>query len=359
MDQSPSPPVVGSHARILSGSDPARCLDTMQLQQLEETFREWAESSRNTGLKWPRRRILLIFLLIRYTGARLNEVLNLDPWLDVDFDRHVVQLRKAGTRVDASTREIQIPELLSAEIRETLQKLEPENFERKKIFRVDPAHVRRKFYGRAETAGLPREMGTPEVIRRSRAVELMQSNVPLPVVQKIFGHSTPNLAASYVEFSDEEIREVARRFADKENQRKTSARNTFFGKIESVRSGDVQAIVEMVSLGGARVRSVITNHSRARLGLKPGTLATAEVKAPWVMLFRGQDEPRCTAENKFPGKVSRIMKGRVATEIVVSIPGGTEVCSIITARSKKTLGIQEGDPVWAAFSAFAVVIHTD
>lgn len=359
MDRPLNPPVVRSHARILSGADPHRCLDTVRLQLLEQAFREWVESSRNPGLRWPRKRVLLIFLLIRYTGARLNEVLNLDPWLDIDCERHTVRLHKTGAGGDASVRQIQIPELLSAELRETLRELSQNNLKGTKVFRVDPAHVRRKFYARAEAAGIPRESGTPEVIRRSRAVELMQSNVPLPVVQKIFGHSTPSLAASYVEFSDEEIREVARRFADRENQRKTSARNAFFGKIEVVRSGDVQTFVEMVSLGGARICSVITNHSRARLGLKPGTLATAEVKAPWVMLYKGEEEPRCTAENRLSGKVSRIVRGKVTTEIVVSIPDGTELCSVITARSKQILDIQENDAVWAAFSAFAVVIHTD
>ncbi len=261
------------------------------------------------------------------------------PYSTSTADHHIVQVRKTGTGGNATCREIQIPELLSAEIRETLQELQLNNLQGK-IFKVDPGHVRRKFYARAEAAGIPRELGTPEIIRRSRAVELMQSNVPLPVVQKILGHSTPNLAASYVEFSDDEIREVARYFADKENQRKTSARNTFFGKIDTVRRGDVQTIVEMVSLGGARICSVITNYSHTRLGLKPGTLATAEVKAPWVMLFKGEEEPHCTAENRFCGKVSRVTKGKVTTEIVVRIQDGTELCSIITEKSKRIAGYQ-------------------
>jgi len=94
---------------------------------------------------------------------------------------------------------------LADEIKSTLSDLQLEN-SKPEIFKIDPAHVRRKFYDCAEAAGIARELGTPESIRRSRAVELMQSNVPLPVVQKIMGHSTPNLAASYVEFSDEEIR---------------------------------------------------------------------------------------------------------------------------------------------------------
>jgi molybdate transport system regulatory protein len=357
MDEFFPVPTVSTHARIVSASDPARCLDAVQLQRLEESFRSWVESSTRPSLHWSRKRILLIFLLIRYTGARLSEILNLDPWVEIDCHRQLVHLRKSDD-ARASGRDVQIPEVLSTEICKTLDDLRLGNLSGK-ILKVDQGHVRRKFYARAEAAGIVRELGTPEVIRRSRAVEMMQSNVPLPVVQKILGHSTPSLAASYVEFSDKEIREVARSFAEKENQRKTSARNTFFGKIEAVHRGDLQTIVEMVSLGGARICSVITNYSLSRLGLKPGTLAMAEVKAPWVMLFKGKEEPRCTAENRFCGALSRILEGKVTTEVVVRIPDGTELCAVITAKSKQTLSICENDPIWVAFSAFAVVIHVD
>ena len=40
-----------------------------------------------------------------------------------------------------------------------------------------------------------------ELIRKARAVELVQSNVPLPVVQSLLGLSTPNSASSFVTFS--------------------------------------------------------------------------------------------------------------------------------------------------------------
>ena len=72
-----------SHARILSGSGSGRCLDLIQLNRLEQALREWAGSPRRPDFALPRRRVLLIFLLIRYTGARLSEVLGLD--LKADF----------------------------------------------------------------------------------------------------------------------------------------------------------------------------------------------------------------------------------------------------------------------------------
>ncbi|MEN6441946.1 MAG: TOBE domain-containing protein [Syntrophobacter sp.] len=358
MDQPPEKFSDKSHSRILSAAETQRCLDAVQMRQLEDSFRLWAESSKNPNLRMSRKRIFLIFLLIRYTGARLNEILSLDPRADIDCDKQMVRLRKTASGDSTSPREVQIPELLAAEVRGLLQELQSMKVSGK-AFGVDPSHVRRKFYERAEAIGISRELGTPETIRRSRAVELMQSNVPLPVVQKILGHSTPNLAASYVEFSDDEIREAERYFADRENKRKTSARNAFFGKVDTVRTGEVQTIIEMLSLSGARVCSIITNYSHDRLGLKPGSLATAEVKAPSVVLYKGEEEPRCSADNRFRGKVDRITRGKLMTEIIVRIPDGTELCSLITEKSKQSLAIRENDIVWVAFSAFSVIIHTD
>ena len=79
----------------------------------------------------------------------------------------------------------------------------------------------------------------------------------------------------------------------------------------------------MVTLGGDRVTTMITNDSLARLGLKVGKLITAEVKAPWVILQKGEAEPECSAENRFQGTIARIIPGRVTTEYVVQIADGT------------------------------------
>jgi molybdate transport system regulatory protein len=358
MKKPPDRPTPSSHARILSIPDKTRSLDSVQLQRLERSFREWAESSNNPHLTRSRKRILLIFLLIRYTGGRLSEVLNLDPAHDIEYENHTVQLRKSENRDLSGSRKVQIPQGVSMDIQRMLRDYELKDLQGK-IFKVDPAHVRRKFYVHAEAIGIPRELGTPEAIRRSRAVELMQSNVPLPVVQKMLGHSTPNLAASYVAFSEEEIRQVERYHIERESQRKTSARNTFFGKIDGIQAGDIETIVEIVSIDGSRVCSVITNDSQARLGLKRGSLVVAEVKAPWVTLTKGDEEPISTAENRFRGTVYRVRRGKVSTEIVVRIPDGTELCSVVTEKRRRMLDIKEKDTVWAAFNAYAVVIHAD
>ena len=347
-----------THSRMQSIPETARCLDAGQLERLEQSFRDWVQAARISGIKISRRRILLIYLLIRYTGARLNEVLKLDPHCDIDDKSHSVVFRKTEREGQPSGREVKIPEVLSAEIQKVLG-LDLVRRSRRRFFSIDAAHVRRKFYERAAACGIPRELGAPEVIRRSRAVELLQGNVPLPVVQKILGHSTPNLAASYVKFSEADMRRAEAFFVDRENRRKTSARNAFFGKIETLHKGDIQTVVEISTLGGCRISAVITNHSLERLGLKRGALVAAEVKAPWVTVHRSVDTPPSSADNVLPGTVERIVRGKVTSEIVVRIADGTELCSIVTEKSRRMLDIRENDVLWAAFSASAVVIHAD
>ena len=347
-----------SHARIVSLPEESRCLDTVQLDRMEQSFRSWVEGSPRSDIRLSRKRILLIFLLIRYTGARLNEVLAMNPFRDIDFNRRTVLLGRTSTSDNRPLRKVQIPESLAEELRTALE--EP-SFRKYlgNLFKVDPGHVRRKFYERALDCGLPPVLGAPDVIRKSRAVELMQSNMPLPVVQRMLGHSTLNVTASYVAFSDDDIQQVAKYFIEKESSRKTSARNRFFGKIRSIRKGDIQTKVEMITVGGDMVTTVITNDSLSRLGLKAGSLITAEVKAPWVILQKSDKEPESTAENRFFGAIVRINKGEITTEYVVRIPDGTELCSIVTTENARQMGFQENDRVWVMFNSFSVVLHID
>lgn len=347
-----------SHARIVKIPDQSHCLDAVQLNQLELSFRRWAEGSQRADINLSRRRILLIFLLIRYTGAKLSEILALNPFQHIDFKRQLVLLGKRSSKIERLSREVQIPDSLSEELKTSLN--EPFfNKYLQNMFQVDPGHVRRKFYERALDCGFPPAMGAPEVIRKSRAVEMIQSNVPLPVVQRILGHSTLNITSSYVAFSDDDIQKVAKYFVEKESRRKTSARNSFFGKIRSIQKGDIQTKVEMITVGGDLVTTLITNDSLSRLGLKTGSLVAAEVKAPWVILQKCDKEPESTAENRFFGTITRISKGKVTTEYVVRIPDGTELCSIVSSENARKTGFKENDQVWVIFNSFSVVLHTD
>jgi hypothetical protein len=60
-------------AAILRVSGEAKCLDTPQLEKLEKSFRQWAERSVRPDVRLSRKRILLVFLLIRLRASTLNK----------------------------------------------------------------------------------------------------------------------------------------------------------------------------------------------------------------------------------------------------------------------------------------------
>ena len=357
----PTMPKGRHHGRIVSAPGEGQCLDTLQLNRLAQSYRDWVKATPRSDVRLSRKRILLLFLLIRYTGARLNEILAIDLFQDIDLGQGLVSLRNKQTKSGMIIRKVPMPPSLTHEIRSVLA--DP-TFARsdKTTLAVDPGFVRRKFYERSESCGLDKKLGAPEMIRKARAVELLQGNMPLPAVQSLLGHSTPNLTKSMVSFSEKEIRRLTQLFMEQESGRKTSARNSFFGKIETIEKGDILSRIEMVTIDGFSTTTTITNDSLVQLGLKKGRLVTAEIKAPWVILQRmdeGDEKPGCTAENQFNGVVTRVTKGEINTEYVVRISEVTEICSLVTTESFRQLRLEKGNHVRVLFNSFAAVLHTE
>lgn len=347
------------------GLDP-RGLDLAQLTALETSFRTWVEASRRQTDRNSRRRLWLIFLLLRSTGARLGEVLGLDAsrHLILDQERPMARFGEGE-----NSREVPLPADVAAELQAALA--DPDLLAGTEggapgLFLMDQGHVRRKFYERAEDAGIPRDLASPSVLRRTRARQLMRQDVPLPVVQRLLGQSSADLTAAFSDYSDAEAGEIVEAYLKREERRKTSARNRFFGQVTRVLSGPVVAEVEVTSLGGFKVYSVVTRESVERLGIAPGVLATADIKAPWVQLSAGPEEPVSTAANRYPAIVKRIVTapaapdgapGEVVAEVVAELSDGTRLATVITAQSVRRLGLCEGMPVWASFGAFSVILN--
>ncbi len=345
------------HGLIVSPPDEERCLDTPQLARLEQTFRDWVNATPRADVRLSRRRILLIFLVIRYTGAKLNEVLNLKPFQDIDTVSRTVSFQNAASAPDKKPRSVPLSPALSAEIRSTLREPEFADF-LQNGFDIDPAFVRRKFYERAADCTFPKHLGAPEMIRKARAVELMQGNMPLSAVQLLLGHATPNMTSSYVSFSSSDINRITRHFMEMEDSRTSSARNSFYGKIALIERGDIQSRVELLTLSDQRISAIVTNHSLVQLGLKKGSLITAEVKAPWITVQKKQEKPFCSADNMLEGVIEDINETPVITEYMIRLQDGTMLCAIITTGAARSLDLKPGQPVWAYFNCFAVVLHT-
>jgi molybdopterin-binding protein len=68
---------------------------------------------------------------------------------------------------------------------------------------------------------------------------------------------------------------------------------------------------------------------------------------------------KLSARNVLRGKVKRITHGAVNSEVIVELPGGTEIVSIITKSSAENLGLANGKDVYAVVKASNVMIAVD
>jgi len=139
----------------------------------------------------------------------------------------------------------------------------------------------------------------------------------------------------------------------------TSARNSFYGTIETVKTGAVNAEVVLKLQGEDRIIATVTTDSVTRMGLKPGVTAWALVKASWVVLAKQQAKGLISARNFLCGQVTRITEGPVNVEVVVELKGGNTLSSIITHGALAELNLAEGEPICAMIKASHVLIGVD
>lgn len=68
---------------------------------------------------------------------------------------------------------------------------------------------------------------------------------------------------------------------------------------------------------------------------------------------------KISARNVLKGKVKSITHGSVNSEVVVELPGGTEITSIITKNSAESMGLKEGHEVYAIIKSTSVMLASD
>jgi molybdopterin-binding protein len=65
---------------------------------------------------------------------------------------------------------------------------------------------------------------------------------------------------------------------------------------------------------------------------------------------------KISARNVLKGKIKELTEGAVNTEVVVELPGGQEIVSIITKHSADGMGLSVGKGVYAVVKASDVLI---
>lgn len=343
----PSIPRAPQAARLFQVPESIKYLNSAQLDVLQNAFQSWLQAAKDERSTQSRTRFWLLFLLLRYTGMRLGEAIELNDRTDFDLDRGLVCIGGDAPR--------HIP--LPVEVVDSLHLFfeAPMSLElRGQVFRMDQGYVRRIFSQQGRNTGIPRELLNPRVLRHSRAVELLRDGVPVVIVDAMLGYQGPS--CQYISFSDADTLRIMTHYVYEERKMKTSARNMFVGQISAIRESGILSEVEITTTTGLKVVSVITKESFTNLGLCIGMTVIATVKAPWVVLVKEESTLKTSARNMFCGRISALNTDQIMAEVVVDLDDGTKITSLITDESVHNLALALGDKICAMVKAFSVIL---
>lgn len=68
---------------------------------------------------------------------------------------------------------------------------------------------------------------------------------------------------------------------------------------------------------------------------------------------------KLSARNLLKGKVVKIVKGAVNSEVTIELPGGEKLISIITNASVASLGLRKGKEAYAVIKASSIMVAVD
>jgi molybdopterin-binding protein len=68
---------------------------------------------------------------------------------------------------------------------------------------------------------------------------------------------------------------------------------------------------------------------------------------------------KLSARNILKGKVLKVVKGAVNSEVTIELPGGEKLVSIITNASVTALGLKKGKDAYAVIKASNIMVAVD
>ena len=68
---------------------------------------------------------------------------------------------------------------------------------------------------------------------------------------------------------------------------------------------------------------------------------------------------KLSPRNVLKGKVTKIIPGSVNSEVIIELPGGAEIVSVITKSSVESLELKVGKEVYAVIKASNVMVAVD
>jgi integrase len=173
-----------------------------QLDKLTESFLEYYEESER--YRKARGRLWIVYLFLRYTGARLNEVLGINDTTDIDFRNNEVKIATLKQKKQI----FRIVPIHTKAISELMLYLSQYPYMKGKIFKITDRGFQLGFKNVCQIAKIPLELSHPHILRHTRAIELLRSGVPVTIVKDLLGHSSLNTTAIYLRMSAQESKMI-------------------------------------------------------------------------------------------------------------------------------------------------------
>ena len=177
-------------------------LSSDQLDKLTESFLEYYEESER--YRKARGRLWIVYLFLRYTGARLNEVLGINDTTDIDFRNNEVKIATLKQKKQI----FRIVPIHTKAISELMLYLSQYPYMKGKIFKITDRGFQLGFKNVCQIAKIPLELSHPHILRHTRAIELLRSGVPVTIVRDLLGHSSLNTTAIYLRMSAQEAKMI-------------------------------------------------------------------------------------------------------------------------------------------------------
>ena len=180
-------------------------LNENQINSLTSEFQQYYDETKSEKLRKKHGRHWLIFLVLRFTGARLSEALNI-KYDDIDFRNNeikMITLKRHNPSKKGQHRIVPVPANVTSEIATYVAQYPKE---KDKLFGVDRSVFRKTFTKLCLEPGIPRDLAHPHILRHTRAIELLRAGVPVTAVQSILGHSAITTTAVYLQFSNQEVK---------------------------------------------------------------------------------------------------------------------------------------------------------
>jgi len=177
------------------------------LNRLTLAFQGRYDNEKSEPLRKRYGRHWLVYLLLRFTGARVSEVLSLS-YNDIDFrnaEVKLVTLKRHNPKRKNSYRIVPVPANVTSEIATYIAQY-PDM--KDKLFNISRTVFYRVFKEVCQQAGIPRELSHPHILRHTRAIELLRAGVPVTVVQDLLGHSALTTTAIYLRISGQEAKNI-------------------------------------------------------------------------------------------------------------------------------------------------------